>query len=236
MSEVVFHFSRFTVKQDRCAMKVGTDGVLLGAWVDPGNARSVLDIGTGTGLIALMIAQRSSASVTAIDIDDSSTRQAAENVAGSPWPDQIKIVHSSLQHFSAPDKYDLIVSNPPYFINSYEASDTARNRARQADASLSYDELLDGVKRLLQQDGRFCVILPENESRIFRLKARENGLHCNRLTSVRTKKNKGIKRVLMEYSYVEQPSQKNEIILHSEGREFTEEYKRLTADFYPGTK
>jgi tRNA1Val (adenine37-N6)-methyltransferase len=122
MSQTVFHFKHFTVHQERCAMKVGTDGVLLGAWTDPKNAERILDIGTGTGLIALMLAQKSTAFIDAIDIDENSCSQASENVNASRWKDRVNVHHCSLQLYilTSSVKYDLIVSNPPYFVDAYK--------------------------------------------------------------------------------------------------------------------
>lgn len=233
MPESVFHFKRFTVNQDRCAMKVGTDGVLLGAWVKTGDVNKVLDIGTGTGLIALMIAQKSDASVDAIDIDRPAFEQATQNARISPWSERIRVIHSSLQDFKPGYRYDLIVSNPPYFIDSYAASGEARNLARSASASLSYDELLNGVVRLLNITGRFCVILPYKEGLFFREKAEQSGLFCNKLVNVKTGKDKPYKRVLMEFSRREEELSEVELVIHFDNRNFTEEYKSLTGDYYP---
>ncbi|MBL0096355.1 MAG: methyltransferase [Bacteroidetes bacterium] len=168
MPATVFHFKRFTINQDRCAMKVGTYGVLLGAWVTVPDAGKILDIGTGTGLIALMMAQKSNAFIDAIDIDLPSYEQAKENVLLSPWSDHVRVIHSALKDYKPGYRYDLIVSNPPYFMDSYAATDEARNLARSASASLSYDDLLNGVVRLLVNTGRFSVILPHKEGQIFR--------------------------------------------------------------------
>lgn len=232
MSEQFFQFKRFAVRQDRCAMKVGTDGVLLGAWVDPGQARQILDIGTGTGLIALMLAQRSSASIEAIEIDEQAFGQACDNVKQSPWSDRIKVMHTSLQDFRPGHRYDLIVSNPPYFIDSFPASDQARNFARQASTSLSFGELLHGVVRLLHVTGRFCVILPFREARLFRESAEQSGLFCNIMVNVRTGSGKPCKRVMMEFSRMEHELMEYELVLHEKEREFTPEYRKLTGDYY----
>lgn len=232
MSASVFQFKRFTVKQERCAMKVGTDGVLLGAWVKTPGSGKILDIGTGTGLIALMMAQKSSAFIDAIDIDVDSFEQACENVKASPWKEHIRVVHSSLNDFKPGYRYDLIVSNPPYFIDSYAASDDARNRARSASASLSYEDLLFGVGRLLSNTGRFSAILPYKEGQYFRELAEQNGLICIKLSKVKTGRDKPFKRVLMEFSRREEDYTEEELVIHFENREFTEEYKRLTSDYY----
>ncbi|CAN5491014.1 methyltransferase [soil metagenome] len=233
MSESVFHFLNFTIRQDRCAMKVGTDGVLLGAWVKASAADSVLDIGTGTGLIALMICQKSNAHVDAIDIDEEACLQAKENVLESPWPDRVRVIHSSLQEFKPGRRYDLIVTNPPYFIDSFAPTDEARNRARQASASLSYEELLSGVIRLLAPSGKFFVILPAKEGQWFRELAEQDGLFCNHITSLHTKADKPEKRVLMEFSRKEEEIVEDRLIIHNDEGSFTEAYKKLTGDYYP---
>lgn len=216
-------------------MKVGTDGVLLGAWVQPQSAESILDIGTGTGLIALMIAQKSSAHIDAIDIDKDAFIQSTENVNASPWKNKIRVIHSAIQDFKPGKKYDLIVSNPPYFIDSFAPTDEARNRARQASASLSYEELLQGIIRLLNPSGKFCVILPAKEGQLFRDTAEQNGLFCNYIMYVKTKPAKPEKRVMMEFSREEEELKTDELIIHEEeeGRTFTEQYKLLTKDYYP---
>jgi tRNA1Val (adenine37-N6)-methyltransferase len=233
MPQSVFHFKRFTVYQDRCAMKVGTDGVLLGSWVQVKEAKRILDIGTGTGLIALMLAQKSEASVDAIDIDRPSFEQATQNVQISPWTDRVRIIHSALQDFKPGYRYDLIVSNPPYFIDSFKAPGEARNIARSASHSLSYEELLQGVVRLLQNTGRFCVILPFKEGQLFRDKAEQNGLFCNHLVNIKTGRDKPYKRVLMEFSRREEELIEEELVIHYDERHFTEQYKALTRDYYP---
>lgn len=214
-------------------MKVGTDGVLLGAWVRAEDAKRILDIGTGTGLIALMLAQKSPAPVDAIDIDRPSFEQATQNARTSPWADRVRVIHSSLQDFKPGYRYDLIVSNPPYFIDSFKAPGEARNMARSASHSLSYEELLHGVGRLLNNTGRFCVILPFKEGQLFREKAEQNGLFCNHLVNIKTGRDKPFKRVLMEFSRREEELVEEELVIHYDERQFTEEYKSLTRDYYP---
>lgn len=167
-----FTFKQFHIDHSRCAMKVGTDGTLLGAWATLPTDGSILDIGTGTGLIAIMAAQRSFGSkITAIDIDEDCVLQARENVSASPWHDRIEVIHSALLDFSPAQKFDCIISNPPYFIDSQLSPDAARSTARHT-ATLPFDELVSGVKRLLADDGHFSLILPPPEMERFRSAAR----------------------------------------------------------------
>ena len=156
----MFRFKQFTIHQDACAMKVGTDGVLLGVLADVTAATHLLDIGTGTGLVALMLAQRNpSMSIDAIEIDSKAAKQAAENVAQSPWP-QIRVHCAALQTYTANQPYNLIVSNPPYFVNSLKAPKAARTTARHTD-SLSFNELVEGVDRLLSPAGHWVQEWPD---------------------------------------------------------------------------
>ena len=217
-------------------MKVGTDGVLLGAWVIPGNASRILDIGTGTGLIALMVAQRSDAIIDAIDIDGDATRQAEENFKLSPWKNRIHAINESLQQFTAhtPHRYDLIVSNPPYFMGAHPAPSEARNVARHMDESLSIEELAGCVKKLLTPAGKFYVILPFMEGMKFMEYAGLQGLFANRLTKVKTKIEKQEKRLMMEFELEKKPLQEDELVIQEEDMAYTQQYIDLTNDFYMG--
>jgi tRNA1Val (adenine37-N6)-methyltransferase len=236
MPQAEFRFKQFIVKQDQCAMKVGTDGVLLGAWVKPSGEKFILDIGTGTGLIALMMAQKSDAVIHAIDIDESAYVQARENFQTSPWPERLVAMHQSLQRLTASPltRYELIVSNPPYFIDASPAPSEARNIARHMDEKLSIHELVDGVKKLLTPGGRFCVIFPSKEGLIFRDYASVKGLYANRITKVRTKADKSEKRFMMEFSLTEKEVQEEELVIHEEDSYFTKEYIDLTSEYYLG--
>ncbi len=239
MSESHFRFKKFEIQQDRCAMKVGTDGVMLGAWIKPPkNLKRILDIGTGTGLLALMLAQKSKAMIDAIDIDESSIGQAKENFYNSPWPERLKAIHCSLQNFSnsISEKFDLIVSNPPYFSDSYKTSDSSRTLARHSDQSLSFDDLIDGVVKLLSPDGKFYLILPLKEGELFENLAREKGLFANQITSVFTRKGKPTKRLLMSFQFFRHKKITDDLVIQNDDGDFSENYRKLTEDFYLGLK
>jgi tRNA1Val (adenine37-N6)-methyltransferase len=238
MNDSSFRFKQFTINQDRCAMKVGTDGVLLGAWVKVNGAKRILDIGTGTGLIALMLAQKSDAIIDAIDIDKDAFEQAKKNVANSKWHNRIHVLHSSLQEFSASlkDKYDLIVSNPPFFSDAYKAGTEARNIARHTDETLSFDDLISGVKKLLMPVGKFCVILPFKEGNDFIEKSRANDLHIQKLTRVKTKSDKQQKRLMIEFRFQKTNPVEDDIVIQEEDLSFTREYIELTKDYFLSLK
>lgn len=234
MSSQIFEFKEFAIKQDQCAMKVGTDAVLLGAWVNCKCATSILDIGTGTGVIALMLAQKSSANIDAIEIDEASHIQANKNCLASKWKERIKIHHTSLQIFagSVNVKYDLIVSNPPYFIDSSKATGSERTKARHTDM-LPYDQLINSAAKLLSEKGALCVILPLKESELFRELAEAKNLHLSKLTRVKTTSDKQEKRLLMQFEKKPKSFFENVIIIEKDERHsYTDDYKELTKDYY----
>jgi tRNA1Val (adenine37-N6)-methyltransferase len=235
MPNAHFAFKQFTIQQDKCAMKVGTDAVLLGSWVKPNGAKRILDIGTGTGVIALMIAQRSEALIDGIDIDDSACLQATENVASSPWSERVRILHHSLQEYSheTTTRYELIVSNPPYFLDSSKANGLERTTARHADL-LPYDQLLESVIRLLDKKGKFCVILPVKEASILRELAKERGLQLSKLMRVRTRTAKETeKRHIMQFEHSPSSFSEDTIVIEKDERhDYTDEYKELTKEYY----
>lgn len=234
MANNYFKFKQFTISQERCAMKVGTDGVLLGAWADCENAKTILDIGTGTGLIALMLAQRSTAHIDAIEIDQSASEQAGENVTKSPWKSRISVINKSLQQFTEQidKKYDLIVSNPPFFQNSLYAPNQSRTNARH-NASLEYEDILDASLKLLSNNGTLSLILPYLEGTMFIVKAAEKGLYCVRQTNVLPNPGKAPKRLLLEFTKIKKPLVEQEIIIELNKRhEYSDAYKNLTRDFY----
>lgn len=235
MSGDTFEFKQFRIKQDRCAMKVSTDAVLLGSWVSAPDAKHILDIGTGTGVIALMLAQKSKAQITAIDIDGDSATQASANVADSIFSGRVTVVHESLQSLAggATRSFDLIVTNPPYFVDSWKSNDDNRKIARHTD-TLPYDVLLDGVKKLLHPRGKFCLILPTNEARKFREMAETRGLFLSKLLRVRTRLGKETeKRHLMQFEFKQSEFSESTLVIEADSnRNYTEEYRALTRDYY----
>lgn len=300
MANPYFSFKQFTVWQEHAAMRVGTDGVLLGAWCDLSSCVSVvipdestdrrqpenvcpadpsqildssnrdqtvwddhvqdereksvcgaqngadaetkkvgrvLDIGSGTGVIALMVAQRTSnAQIDAVEPDSGSCEDALRNFAESPWADRLHLHGVTLQEYvscyAEKVQYDLIVSNPPYFVDSLKAPDPVRNAVRHA-VSLPFEELLDGVKTLLAEHGRFAVILPVTEGVLLEKLALERSLHCVRKCLVQTKPGVPPKRVMMEFGRKSVSLYSGLLIMETERhQEFTEEYRRLTRDFY----
>lgn len=215
-------------------MKVGTDGVLLGAWTRlRGDERLILDIGTGTGLIALMMAQRvPRARVMGVDVADVS--QARENAAASPWGERLSFVQQPVQEFVSSRPFDLILSNPPYFVDSLHSPDVGRTQARHA-VTLPFEELILAVRRLLAPEGRFAVILPSDEAvRFCRVAA--SSLEVIRRTDVRTTPRRVPKRTLLEFGHLgvvhEHLSQTELVIGTGEHESYTDAYRDLTRDFY----
>ena len=225
-----FRFKRFEVKQDRSAMKVGTDGVLLGAWAEGG--RRILDVGSGTGLIALMMAQRfPDAVVDGIDIDCDACEEARENALTSPFADRIGILNSRLQDYQAP-LYDAIVSNPPFFVGSLKNPDEKRSMARHTD-SLPFNDWFDGARRLLKADGVFSVIVPQEVKEDVVSEGYVVGFRLVRQCAVKTVERKSPKRYLLAFSKGgERTLVSEEGILNAADGQRSEWYSKLTKDFY----
>ena len=235
MSNKPFQFKEFKIHQDKTAMKVGTDGVLLGAWVKTKSAYfSVLDIGAGTGLIALMLAQKSNAEVIdAIELNDEAYEQTVENFELSNWGDRLFCYHASLQEFvdEIEDEYDLIVSNPPFYTSTYKELSEDRAMARHTE-SLTYDELLAGTSKLLSAIGSCAFIIPFSEEENFIKIASENNLFPNRITNVKGTENSPIKRSLLQLSFQETTVKKTELIIEIERHKYTQNYIDLVQDYY----
>lgn len=236
MSNDYFNFKRFTVHQSQAAMKVGTDGCLLGAWVPIDSVKRVLDIGTGTGLLALMCSQRISSiqsdfQIDAIEIEPSAAAQAEMNVAESEWASSIHIIQGDVLTFSPELRYDLIVCNPPYFVDSLKCPGIKRNLARHTE-SLPFSQLIKKAHELLNPSGSFCLVLPIDLSEDFISQAKKQGFSLKQEVSVHTTEKKEAKRVLLNLSLqVGEASKKEKLIIQTNG-EYTDHYKSLLKDFY----
>jgi tRNA1Val (adenine37-N6)-methyltransferase len=228
-----FAFKQFVIHHDRCAMKVGTDAVLLGAWTNVAGVKTILDIGTGSGILALMLAQRTppTTRIDAVEIAQPDFVQATENTRNSPWPEKIKLHHTPIQTYRTETKYDLIVCNPPYFINSLLPSNPSRKQARHT-GSLSSRDLLAAAKGHLSKAGTFSIILPTAEGIQFQSMAEEFGLYNSRRLAFFSRKQKPQERWLMEYSFQDRAHVTETLILYEHGDEWSEEYKILIRDFY----
>lgn len=234
MSNKYFEFKKFTIHQDRCAMKVGTDGTLLGAWASaPAQSRYILDIGTGTGLIALMMAQRyPEAQIVGIDIDDAAVAQATENVATSPFTERISILKQDVTTYKPEMQFDAIVSNPPYFVDSLTCPDEQRSIARHA-VTLTFEALIKSAYRLLKTEGTFSVVIPTEMRSKLEANARLEGFFISKVCCIKTTPKKPSKRQLIEFT----KNPVNELftcegILDTSPNTRSDWYKELTNNFY----
>jgi tRNA1Val (adenine37-N6)-methyltransferase len=229
-----FEFKQFRIEQQKSAMKVGTDGVLLGAWSPVEDARRILDVGTGTGLIALMLAQRSNSDIDAVEIDEPACEEAKFNFEQSGWSDRLRVFHTDFQVFAdVPNEpYDLVVSNPPFFINSLKTGNAALAVARHNDM-LTFNQLVSGARKLLSSKGRLCIIIPSVSCMEFRESARLAGFYLRHQTMVIPKSGRVPKRALMEFSVHPVYPADNEIVVLDEKGFYTVTYKTLTSPFYP---
>lgn len=226
-----FDFKQFSICQDQCGMKVGTDGVLLGAWADGG--RRILDIGTGTGIIALMMGQRfPDAAIDAIEIDHDACLQAADNIAATPFADRIRVHECPIQHFQPGILYDAIVSNPPYFINSMKNPNKKRTTARHTD-TLSPRDLFIAAERLLDENGIFSIIIPTDYAEQFISESCFLGFYNCKRFDIKTTESKAPSRVLAAFTKNRHATyQRIEATLMQANGDKTEWYRHLTEDFY----
>lgn len=234
MSTPYFSFKQFRIHHDRCAMKVGTDGVLLGAWASVPESGHILDIGCGSGLISIMMAQRSLAQVTGIEIDANAASQAAENCKESPFSERLSIVCKDINAFSPTGLYESIVSNPPFFNERTTAPKAARRTARSTADGLTHKALLDNVARLLKRGGIFSAIVPYPTAQSLISMASDKGLQLTRRTDVTTRPGIPPKRSLLEFTLTDKPvpMQTDSLPLCTETGQRTREYSSLTRDFY----
>jgi tRNA1Val (adenine37-N6)-methyltransferase len=235
MANSWFKFKQFTINQGNCAMKVGTDGVLIGTWTTAPRSGLMLDVGTGTGLIALIMAQRSpQLKIKAIEIDSQASSQAIENSESSPWSDRISIENTSLQSLAkeASTKFDLIISNPPFFNTSKPSPDAARNTARQT-RNLTLDELFAHSADILKHNGIISLILPFDQKDIASQIAKKHQLYPKRTLHIKPTPSKPFHRFITEYCFTNQLEKIEDLIIEDGGRHcYSKKYKLLTNDFY----
>ncbi|MCK6693141.1 MAG: methyltransferase [Thermoanaerobaculia bacterium] len=237
MASPPFRFKRFLVEQSGAAHPVGTDGVLLGAWADVADATRILDIGTGTGLVALMLAQRTEnvpgVKITGVELQEDSFRCAQRNFSASPWAGRLSAVGQSVQDFAqnAVDQYDLIVSNPPFFTETIVSPDQKRQLSRTARA-LTAGDLLDAVGRLLLPHGKFCAIMPPAEGRRLCEWAALRGLYCTRETQVFARQEKPCERLLLQLQRDPYPMRRSRLYIYEREEVWSGGFRALTAAFY----
>ena len=230
-----FHFKHFSLFHHRSTMKVGTDAVLLGRWVEVSPTDAVLDIGTGCGIMPLMLAQKGALKIDAVELDAASANEAEINFSASQWRDKLRVYQSDVRDFATSEKYDLIISNPPFFINSYKSDTERKNLARHTDDSLSFAELCASASRLLKDDGRFAVVLPLTESVEFLKEAEKNGFYQSKRMEIVPVEGKEPNRVNLELKKM--PSETiltTSFVIRGADGKFTEQYDDFLKDFYLG--
>tara|TARA_B100001758_G_scaffold247807_1_gene267418 strand:- start:1075 stop:1770 length:696 start_codon:yes stop_codon:yes gene_type:complete len=226
----VFKFKKFNIIQEKSAMKVGTDAVLLASWVSCNNLTNILDIGCGTGLISLMLAQRNTKSkIVGIEIDKIASKEAKLNITNSDWKERIEIRNISLQNFNSKIKFDLIISNPPFFAQN--KSHNRRDIARRTN-KLSYKELIQRTIKLLENKGTFSVIIPKDSEEYFCKIAVSNKLHINKKCYIKGNQRSAIKRVMLELSFIKLKLIIEQLTIEKSRHEYTEKYINLCKDFY----
>lgn len=232
MSNSYFKFKQFTIEQENCAMKVGTDGCLLGGWFDTTGSREILDIGCGSGLIAIMAAQRSNAAITGIEIDSEAAIQATKNVNNSPWKERIEIINKDFLEYNPDKLFDTIVCNPPYFVNSLKCGNASRTLARHSD-SLDCNDFFRHSKHISTNNAKVSIVIPCDILSEWRTAAHLHGFFDKRITYIKTTPRKQPKRVLVEFTkgcYV--TSQEHTLILEDEPGIYSNEATEILRDFY----
>ncbi len=226
----VFKFKEFKITQEKSAMKVGTDGVLLGSWVSCKKLKNILDIGCGTGLITLMLAQRNNKSnVIGLEIDKIASQEAQLNITNSDWKERIKIKNTSLQKFNTKTQFDLIISNPPFFPQN--KSHQRRDIARRAN-KLSFEELIQNTASLLSEKGMFSIIIPKDSEEYLCKIAASNKLYINRVCYIKGNESSEVKRVMLEFSFIKSEVIAEQLTIEKSRHEYTDKYIHLCKDFY----
>jgi tRNA1Val (adenine37-N6)-methyltransferase len=232
MENTIFQFKQFAIIQKKAAMKVGTDSVLLGSFVETFHAKQVLDIGTGTGILAIMMAQKTNAKIDAVEIDENAFEEALYNAKQTKWGNKISIYHSSIQQFTSTAKYDLIVSNPPFYVheNHIMIPDEQRSKARH-NKELSFSELCIEAENRLTDQGTFWLILPVDEAEEFMELAPKHGLYIHREIFIKPKPTKPINRIVMCLGKQKIKPYQEVFTIYDQSGKSTEEYYELTREF-----
>lgn len=230
-----FHFKKFSIRQDDVVHPVGTDGVLLGAWAEVKDVSRILDIGTGSGLIALMLAQRTENQyidkIIGLEIDAKTASASAENAEKSPWSKRLLMVHSTLQEYAHAQPFDLIVSNPPFFTQVLRSPDARRNLGRHTQ-TLPFEDLLRCARQLLAPDGRFCVILPALEGQTFCEMAVPLGLYWTKICHIHSREGKPVERCMIQLEQNPMKFERSTLCIYTSDGAYSDEFIQLTKDFY----
>ena len=230
-SNTHFSFKKFIIHQDKTAMKVTTDACILGAYTDVHQAKRILDIGTGTGLLTLMLAQRTETEIEGVEMEEVAYNQAVENIKRSIFKDKIKIYHTDIQSFEPQNCYDLIVSNPPFFQNHLKAETQARNNALHTD-TLSFEDLLKSVIRLLSPNGTFVVLLPAYESVILEEMAKQLGLFANKKLNIHHREGSKILRIITTFGFIKTEIQGEQLLIKNLDESYSVDFQELMKDYY----
>ena len=230
-----FHFKHFSLFHHRSTMKVGTDAILLGRWVEVRPTDIVLDIGTGCGLLPLMLAQKGTSQVDAVDIDAASVEEATVNFEASQWRDRLKAYRSDIVDFRPEKQYDLIVSNPPFFVRYSQCDSDRKSRARHSDAALSFETLCGVVKRRMQPDGRFALVLPVNVADAFLEESEKAGLYLHKRMTIVPIEGKEPNRFHLELGFAKTAKiQEETFVIRDADNQFTQQYREFLKDYYLG--
>lgn len=236
MSNTYFSFKQFTIHQDRCAMKVCTDACLFGAWVadkigTDTSTRNILDIGTGTGLLSLMLAQKTNAAIEAAELDKEAALQAAENFSASPWKERLQVFETGIHDFNPAKQYDCIISNPPFFEDDLRSENAAKNAAKH-DTTLTLDELIRQVKRLLKEDGTACILVPFHRTAYLEKLVTDNGFFIHEKLLVKQSVGHHYFRSQLIFSRQPKEMVTDEIFIHDEQRQYSTRFTALLKNYY----
>ncbi|ALI98149.1 tRNA1(Val) (adenine(37)-N6)-methyltransferase [Rufibacter tibetensis] len=234
MPNSYFQFKQFLIRQDKCAMKVCTDSCVLGAAVNVAGAKRILDIGAGTGLLSLMVAQRApEALIEAVEIDTAASEQAQENIAASPWANRIRLFPMSLQEFAQyqPAPYDIIISNPPFFQASLKSLDSAKNQAKHTE-TLSFTEIISFAQHFLSPDGKLHILLPTHEAKVFENEALQKGFFTNSILWLETTPQGKLLRAIHTYSRYAVSTTESTLAVREKDQTYTKAFQELLKEYY----